>query len=159
MENRWGNNGETVKDFIFLSFKITADYDCSHGIKRYLLLRRTAITNLDSILKSRDIILPTKVHLESYSFSSSHVWIWELGYKESWVLKNWCFWTVVSGKTLDTTLDCKEIQPVNPKEKQSWIFIGRSDAEAETPTFCPPEVKTWLLGKAPDAWKDWRQQD
>ena len=89
------------------------------------------MTNLDSILKSRDITLPTKVHLvKSYGFSSSHVWMWELDYKESWAPKNWCFWTVVWEKTLESLLDCKEIKPVNPKGNQSWILIGRTDAFA-----------------------------
>ena len=104
-------------------------------LKEEKLLGRKVMTNLDSILKSRDITLPTKVCLQSYGFSSSHVWMWELDYKESWVPKNWCLWTVVLEKTLESPLDCKEIQPVNPQGNQSWIFIGRTDAEAETPIF------------------------
>ena len=84
---------------------------------------------------------------QSYGFSSSHVWMWELDYKESWMLKNWCFWTVVLEKTLEGPLDCKEIQPVHPKENQSWIFIGRTDAVAETPILWPPDVKNWLIEK------------
>ena len=83
---------------------------------------------------------------QSYGFSSSHIWMWQLDYKESWVLKNWCFWTVVLEKTLESPLDCKEIQPVNPKGNQSWILIGRTDAEAETPILWPPDVKNWLIG-------------
>ena len=99
------------------------DGDCSHEIKRRMLLGRKAMTNLDSIIKSRDITLPTNVRLvKAMVFSSSHVSIWELDYKESWALKNWCFWTVVLEKTLENPLDCKEIKPVNPKGKQSWIF-------------------------------------
>ena len=94
-----------------------------------------------------------------YGFSSSHVWMWELDYKESWVLKNWCFWTVVLEKTLESPFDCKEIQPVSPKGNQSWIFIGRTDAEAETSKLWPPDVKNWFLGKDPDAGKDWRQKE
>ena len=90
---------------------------------------------------------------QGYGFSSSHVWIWELDYKESWVLKNWCFWAAVLEKTLASLLGCKEIQPVNPKRNQSWIFIGRSDAEAETPILWPPDVKNWLIWKDPDAGK------
>ena len=119
------------------------------------------MTNLDSILKSRDITLPTKVHLfnQGYGFSSSHVWMWELDYKESWVLKNWCFWTVVLDKTLDSPLDCKEIQAVHPKGNQPWIFIGRTDAEAEAAIFWPPNVKNWFIGKDPDAGKDWRREE
>ena len=134
--------------------KITADGDCSHETKRHLILGRKAMTNLDSILKSRDITLPTKVHLvKATVFSSSHVWMWELDYRESWVPKNGCFWTVMLAKTLESPLDCKEIQPVNPKGNQSWIFIGRTDAEAEAPILWPPDVKncsleeTLMLGK------------
>ena len=96
---------------------------------------------------------------QSYGFSNSHVWMWELDYKESWALKNWCFWTVVLEKTLESPLDCKEVKPVNPKGNQSWIFIGRIDAEAETPVLWPPDVKNWLIGKDPDARKDWRQEE
>ena len=99
-----------------------------------------------------------KVHLvKAIFFSSSHVWIWELHYKESWGLKNWCFWTVVLEKTLESPLDCKEIQPVHPKGNQSWIFIERTDAEAETPVLWPPDEKNWLIWKDPDAGKDWGQ--
>ena len=127
--------------------KITADGDCCHEIKRHLLLGRKAMSNLDSILKSRDVILRSS---QSYGFSSSHVWMWELDYKESWMQKNWCFWTVVLEKTLESPLDCKEIQPVHPKVNQSWMFIGRTDVEAETPILWPPEAKSWLIGKAPD---------
>ena len=95
---------------------------------------------------------------QSYGFSSSHVWMWELDYKESWVPKNGCFWTVVLEKTVESPLDSKEIQPVHPKVNQSWIFIERSDAEAESPILWPPNAKNWLIGKDPDAGKDWRQR-
>ena len=115
---------------------------------------------IPGILKSRDITLPTKVCLvKAMVFFSSHVWMWELDYKESWVLKNWCFWTVVLEKTLESPLDCKEIQPVHPKGNQSWILIGRTDAESETPILWPPDEKNWLIGKDPDAGKDWRQEE
>ena len=97
-----------------------------------------------------------KVSSQSYGFSSSHIWMWELDHKVSWASKNWCFWTVVLEKILESPLDCKEIQPVHPKEDQSWVFIGRTDAEAETPTLWPPNAKSWLIGKYPDAGKDWR---
>ena len=108
-----GETVETVADFIFGSSKITADGDCSHEIKRCLLLGRKVMTNLDSILKSRDVTLPTKISLvKALGFSSGHLWMWELGYKESLAPKNWCFWTVVLEKTLESPLDCKEIQPV-----------------------------------------------
>ena len=95
---------------------------------------------------------------QGYAFSSSQVWMWELDYKESWALKNWCFWTVVLEKTLESPLDCKEIQPVHPKGDQSWIFIERADAEAETPILSPPDVKSWLIWKDPDVGKDWGQE-
>ena len=111
------------------------------------------MTNLDSILKSRGL------SSQSYGFSSGHVWMWELDYKESWVPKNWCFWTVQLEKTLETPLDCKEIQPVYPKWNQSWIFIGRTDAEAETPILWPPDGKNWLMWKDPDAGEDWRRDE
>ena len=95
---------------------------------------------------------------KSYGFSSSHVWMWELGYKESWAPKNWCFWTTVLEKTPASLLDCKEIKPVHPKGNQSWIIIGSTDAKAETPILWPPDAKDWLIWKDPDAGKDWRQE-
>ena len=96
---------------------------------------------------------------QGYGFSSSHVWMWELDYKESWVPKNWCFWMVVLEKTLESPSDCKEIQPVHPKGDQSWVFIGRTDVETETPIFWPPDAKNWLIWKDPDAGKDWRREE
>ena len=103
---------------------------------------------------------PNKVpSSQGYGFSSSHVWMWELDYKEIWASKNWCFWTVVLEKTLESPLDCKEIQPVNPKGDQSWIFIGRTDVEAETLILWPPDVKNWLIWKDPDAGKDWGREE
>ena len=118
------------------------------------------MTNLDSILKTRDITLPQKVHLvKAMIFSSGHVWMWELDYKESWVLKDWCFWTVVLEKTLESSLDCQEIHPVHSKGDQSWVFIGRTCAEAETPILWWPEAKDWLIGKDPVVGKDWRQEE
>jgi len=151
---------ETVTDFIFLGSKITADSDCSHEIKRCLLFGSTTLTNLDSILKSTGITLLTKVHLVKamvfpvvvYGCESSTI-------KKGWVLKNWCFWTVVLEKSLESPLDCKEIKPVSPKENQSWILIAKTDAEAETPILWPPDVKNGLIGKDPDAGKDWRWEE
>ena len=96
---------------------------------------------------------------QSYGFSSGHGWMWELDYKESWAQKNWCFRTVVLEKTLESPLDCKEIQPVHPKGKQSWLFIGRTNAEAETLVFWPPDAKSWVIWKDPDVGKDWRQEE
>ena len=117
------------------------------------------MTNLDSVLKSRGFTLPTKVSSQSYGFSSSRVWMWELDHEESWVLKNWCFWTMVLEKTLESPLDCREIQPVSPQGNQLWIFIGRTDAKAEAAILWPPDVKNELIGKDPDAGKDWRQEE
>ena len=154
----WQMDGETVyivTDFIFGGSKIAAADDCSHEIKRRLLLGRKVITNLDSIFKSRDVTLPTKCpSSQSYGLPSSNVWMWELDYKESWALKNWCFWTVVLKKTLESPLGCKEIQPVHPKGNQSWTFIGKTDAEVETPILWRPDLKNWLIGKDPDVGKD-----
>ena len=110
------------------------------------------------IKKQRHYFTNKGLSSQSYGFSSSHAWMWELNYKESWVPKNWCFWTVVLEKTLESLLDCKEIKAVSPKGNQSWIFIGRTDAEAETPTLWPLDVKNWLIEKDPDAGKDWRQE-
>ena len=109
------------------------------------------------IQKQRHYFVNKGPSSQSYCFSSSHVWMWELDYKGSWVPKNWCFCTVVLEKTLESPLDCREIQPVHPKRNQSWIFIGRTDAEAETLILWPPDVKNWLIWKDPDAGKDWRQ--
>ena len=143
-----GETMETVTDFIILGFKIIADGDCSHEIKSCLLLRRKVMTKLDSILKSRDITLPTKVlSSQSYGFSSSRVWMWEFDYKERWAPKDWCFWIVVLKKTLESPLDCKEISPVNLRGNKSWVFIGKTDAEDETPIFWPSDMKNWLIWK------------
>ena len=156
-----GETMETVTDFIFLDSKITVEGDCNHEIKRSLLLERKAMTSLDSILKSRDITLPTNVHpAKSYGFSSCHhVWIWELDNKKGWTLKNWCLQTVVLEKTLESPMDSKEIKPVSPKGNQPWIFIGRTDAEAEAPILWPAGGKSWVIGRDPDAEKDWKQEE
>ena len=142
----------------FLGSKITADGDCSHEIKRCLLLGRKVMTNLDSIFKSRDITCKKGPSSQGYGFSSSHVWMWDLDYEESWAQKNWYFWTVVLEKTLVSPLDCKEIQPVHPKGDQSWVFFGRT-VEAETPILWPPHAKSWLVGKDSDAGRDWGQEE
>ena len=152
-----GETVETVTDFIFLGSKITTDGDCSHEIQRRLLLGRKAMTNLDSILKSRDITLPTKVHLVK-----AMVFPVVMDGCERWTIKKAehqridAFWTVVLEKTLESPLDCKDIKPVNPKGNQSWIFIGRTDVETDAPILWPSDTKTQVIGKAPDAGKDWR---
>ena len=152
-----GKTMETVIHFIFLGSKITADGDCSHEIKRCLLLGGKAVTNLDSILKSRDIILLTKVRIVKgmvfpvvmYGCES-----WTIKKAEHWrtdAFEPWCW------RRLESALDSKEIQTVHPKGNQSWIFIGRADAEV--PILWPPDVKNWLIGKDPDARKDWRLEE
>ena len=141
-----GETMETVTNFILGVSKITADGDCYDKTRHHVKKQRHYFTNKD----------PSS---QNYVFSSSHVWMWELDCKESWTPKNWCFWTVVLEKTLESPLDCKEIQPAHHKGNQSWIFIGRTDAEAETPILWPPDVKNWLIWKGPDAWKDWRQEE
>ena len=128
------------------------------NFEKHLLLGRKAMTNQGSISKSRDIT-DKGPYNQSYGFSSSHVWMGKLDYKESWIPKNWCFLTGVLEKTPESPLDCKEIQPVNLKGNQSWIFIGKIDAEAETPILWPPDVKNRLIGKDPDAGKDWRREE
>ena len=112
------------------------------------------MTNLQHINKQRHYFANKGPSSQSYGFSSSHVWMWELDYKENWALKNWCFWTVVLEKTLESPWDCKEIQPVHPKGNEPWIFIGRTDAEAESPIVWPG-AKKWRTGGDPDARKDW----
>ena len=155
-----GETVETVSDFILGGCKITADGDCSHKIKRCLLFERKVITNLDSILKSRDITLPTKVHLVK-----AMVFPVVMYGCESWTMKkaeyqkNWYFWTVVLEKTLESPLDCKEIQPVHPKGVQPWVFIWRTDFEAETPILWQPHAQGWFTGKDPDAGRDWGQEE
>ena len=146
MANRWGNSGWLYL-FIYLAPKSLQMVIAAMKLKDAysLLLGRKVMTNLDSILKSRDITLSTKVHLVK---ASSHVWMWQLDYKESWMLKNWCFCIVVLEKTLESPLDCKGIHPVHPKRNQSWAFIGRTDVEAKTPILWTPDVKSWLI------WKD-----
>ena len=121
-------------------------------------LGRKVMTNLDSIFKSRHYFVNKGPSSQGYGFSSGHVWMWELDCEEGWAPKNWCFWSVMLEKTLESPLDCKEIQLVDPKRNQSWIFIGRTDAEAESPIFWPPDVKNWLIRKDPEAGKDWRQE-
>ena len=141
----WQIDGETVEiltDFIFLGSKITADGDWSHEIKRCLLLGIKTMTNIDKhIEKQRHYLAYRSPYSQSYGFPSNRVWMRELDHKESWVPKNWCFWTVVLEKTLESPLDSKEIKSVNPKGNQSWIFTRRTDVEAKTPILWPPDAK------------------
>ena len=155
----WQIDGERVADFIFLVFKITADSDCSREIKKHLLLERKIMTNLDSILRSRDITLSTKVHLVKamvFPVVMCECESWTIKKAERWRIdasELWCW------KRLLSPLDCKEIQPVYPKGNQSWIFIGRTDDEAERPILWPPNSRNWLIWKDPDAEKDWRREE
>ena len=130
---------------------------------RHSVFMRSQFTTLTfsarrHIKKQRHYFVNKSPSSQGYGFSSSHVWMWELDYKESCALKNWCFWTVVLEKTLESPLDCKEIQPVHPKGDQFWVFTGRTDVEAETPILGPPDAKSWLIWKNPDAGKDWGQE-
>ena len=147
-----------MTDFILEGSKITADGDCSH--KKTLAPWKKSYDQPRQLIKKQRHYFANKVMSgQSYGFSGSHVWMWELDYKESWALKNWCFLTVVLEKALESPLDCKEIQPVHPQGDQSWVFIGRTDAGAETPILWPPHSRSWLIGKDPDAWKDWGQEE
>ena len=154
---------QTVRDIIFLGFRITADHDCSREIKRRLLLGGKVMTLeikrrlllggkvMTQCIKKQGHYFATKVHLvKAVVFSSTHVWMWELEHKECWVLKNWCFWSVVLEKTLENPLGCKEIKPVSPKGNQSSIFSRRTNAEAEAPRLWLPDVKSQLIRKDPD---------
>ena len=152
MANRWGNSRNSVRLY-FLGSKITADGDCSHEIKRRLLLGREVMTNLDSILRSRDITLPAKVCLVKAMVFPVIMYEYE-----SWTIKKAEFQKLML-LNCGVGEDCREIQPVNPKENQSWIFIGRTDAKAEAPILWPPHVKSWLIGKDSDAGRDWGQEE
>ena len=149
---------ETVRDFIFLGSKITEDSDCSREIKRFLLLGIKAMTNLDSILQSRDNTLPTKVCIviaiifPVVKYDSESWTIKTTEHKRIDAFESWCL------KTLESPLDCREIKSSNPKGSQLWIFIGRTDAEAEAPKLWPPDLKSQLFGKDPDVGKDWEQE-
>ena len=155
----WQIDGKTVTDFVFVGSKITVDGDCSQEIKRHLLFGCKVMTNLDSILKSRNITLPTNVCLVK-----AMVFPVVMYGCESWTMKKaecrriWCFWTVVLEKTLESPLDCKESQPVHSEGDQPWVLFGRNDAKAETPVLWPSHAKSWLIGKASDAGRDWGQE-
>ena len=158
MANRWGKM-ETMTDFIFLGSKVTADDDCIHEINRHFLLGRKAMRNLDSVLKSRDISLVTKVPIVKAMIFPVVMYRCELCHKEGWVPKNWYFQTAVLERTLEVHFDYKKIKPVNPKENQPWIFIGMTNAEAEVPILWSPDAKIQLTGKDPDAGKDWGHEE
>ena len=131
----------------------------SLSVKMFAPRKKSYDQSRQHIKKQRHYFANNGPSRQGYGFFSGLVWMWELDYKEGWGPKNWCFWTVMLEKTLESTLDCKEIQPVHPKGNPSWMFIGRTDAEAETPILWPPHAKNWVIWKDPDARKDWRQED
>ena len=158
MANRWGNNGNNDR----LNFGELQNH-CRWWLQpwneRMLAPWKKSYDKPREYIKKQRYNFANKgPYSQSYGFSSSHVWMWELDHKESWVPKNWCFWTVVL-KTLESPLDCMEIKPVHRKRNQSWIFTGRTDAEAEAPILWPPDAKNWLIGKDLDVGKDWRQEE
>ena len=149
----YGETMETVTDFIFLGSQITAT-----KLKALATWKKSYDKPRQHIKKQRRYFTDKGLYSPSYGFFCNHVWMWELDCREGWVPKNWCFWTVMLEKTLESPLDCKEIKPDNFKGNQFWIFIGRTDAEAEAPILWPPDVKSWLIRKDPDAGKDWREE-
>ena len=153
MANRWGNSGNSNRLYFWRAPKSLQMVIAAMKLKDACCLEEKLWPTAETLLCQQG---PSS---QSYGFSSSHIWLWELYYKESWAPKNWCFWTVVLEKTLESPLDYKEIQPVHPKGNQSQIFIGRTHTEAETPILGPPDAKNWLIKKDPDAGKDWGQEE
>ena len=159
MANRWGNSRNSGR-FYFSGLQNDCRWWPQPWKKKTLAPWKKSYDQPRQHIKKQRYYFANKgLSSQGYGFSSSHMWMWELDYKESWVLKNWCFWTVVLENTLESPLDCKETQPVHPKGNQSWIVIGRIDAEVETPILWPPDTKNWLIGKDPDGGKDWRQEE
>ena len=159
MANRWGNSGNSS----WLYFEGLQNHFRwwlqPRNFKMFTPWKESYDQPRQHTIKHRYYFVNKGPSHQGYGFSSSHEWMWELEYKESWALKNWCFWTVVLEKTLESPLDCKEIQPVHHKGDQSWVFIGRTDAEAETPILWPPNAKSWLIQKDTDARRDWEQEE
>ena len=154
--------GEKLKQWqIFFPWapKITAESDCSHEIKVLTPLKKRYDKHRQCIKKQRHHFADKCPYSQTYGFARSHVWMWELDHKEGWVLKNWCFLTVVLEKTLESSLDSKELKAVNPEINQPWIFIGRTGAKGEAPILWPAGVKSRLIGKDPDSGKDWGQDE
>ena len=158
MVNWWGNSRNYGRLF-FWAQKLLHVVTAAMKLKDIAPLKQSYDKPRQRIKKQKHHFANKCLYSQSYGFSSSHVWMWELDYKEGWVQKNWCFWTVVLKKTLENPLDCKEIQPVHPKGDQFWVFIGSTDAETETPILWPPDAKSWLIGKDPDAGRDWGQEE
>ena len=156
--HRLGNNGNSDRLY-FLGLQNHCRWWLQPwNVKTLVLWKKSYDKPRQHIKKQRHYFADKGLYGPSYDFSSSHVWMWELDCEESWVPKNWCFWTVVLEKTIESLLDCKEITPVNPKGNQPWIFIGRTDAEAEAPIFWPPDEKSWLTEKESDAGNYWKQE-
>ena len=144
----YGETMETVRDFIVFGLQNHCRWWLQPWNEKMLApWKKSYDQPRQHIKKQRHYFANKGPSSQTYSFSNSHAWMWDLNYKESWALKNWCFWIVVLEKTLESPLDCKEIQPVNPRGNQSWIVIGRTDAEAEIPILWPPDAKNWLIGK------------
>ena len=156
MANRWGNNGNSDRLYFWELQNHFRWWLQPWNQKMLDPWKKSYDQPRQHIKKQRHYFANKGPSNQSYGFSSSYVWMWELDYKESWALKNWCFWTVVLEKTLESPLDCKEI---HPKGDQSWVFIGRTDVEAETPILWPPHAKSWLIGKDSDAGSDWEQEE
>ena len=150
-----GKQWKQWETLIFWALKSLQMLTQPWNLKRFAPWKKSCDQPRQHIKKQRHYFANKGPSSQIYGFSSGHVWMWELDYKESWAWKNWCFWTVVLEKTLESPLDCKEIHPVHPKGDQSWIFIGRADAETETAIVWPPDVKNWLIGKDPDIGKYW----
>ena len=151
---RWFQQDRFFSPSLFILYCSIADYGAS-----LVTLEEKLWKPSQHIKKQRHYFADKGLVVKAMVFSSSHVWMWELDHKDGWAPRNWCFWTVVLEKILESSLDRKEIKAVNPKGNQSWIFIGRTDAETETPILWPPAVKNWLIGKDPDAGKEWRQEE
>ena len=158
MANRWGNNGNSVRLYFGGLQNHCRWWLQPWNLKTLTPRKKSYDKPRQHIKKQRHYFANRVPPSQGYGFFSSHVWIWKLDYKESWAPKDWCFWTMVLEKTLESPLDIKEIKPVNPKGSQFWIFIGRTDVEAEAPILWPPDVKNWLTRKDPHAEKDWRQK-
>ena len=155
-----GKQWKQWQTLFFWGSRIPADGDCSCEIKRCLVpWKKSYYNSRQQMKKPRHYFADKCGFSQSYDFSSSQVWMWKLDHKESWVLKYWCFWTVVLEKTLENSLDCKESKPVNPKGNQSWTFIGRTEAKVEIPLLWPSDAKNWLFGKDSNTGKDWRQEE
>ena len=159
MANRWANSGNSGRLLFFWAPRSLQMVTAAMKLKDPCSLEGKLWPTRQHIKRKRHYSANKGLSSQGYGFSSSHIWIWELGYKESWVQKNWCFWTVVLEKTLESPLDCVEVKPVHHTGDQSWVFIGRTDIEAKTPILWPHDAKNCLTGKEPDAGKHWRCEE